>query len=55
MNNLFIRVPLSYLVDGHIKSGLHFSINFLRSEVTGQEAGAQHAEQAAAAAHPLHT
>lgn len=50
-----VKVCLSYLVDGYVESGLHFSINFFRGEVTGQKASTQHTVKTAAAVHPLHT
>lgn len=46
---------LCYLVDGYFESGLHFSLNFFRGEVTGQKASTQDTVKAAVAVHPLYT
>lgn len=50
-----ISIPTSYLIDGYVKSGLHFSLDFFRGEVTGQQASTQDTVKPAAAAQPLHT
>lgn len=34
----YMSIFLSYLSDGYVKSGMHFSVNFFRGEVTGQKA-----------------
>lgn len=54
MQNVKVWI-VSYLVDGYVESGLNFSLNFFRGEVTGQNTSTQHTVKTAATVHPLHT